>query len=213
LPNKSKLGLYFNPFGSINSLVDDCVDAAIEKIVNSQFGSYADVRNEQSFAALCEHARANINDEVFAIAILVEQGLVIAASIQKQLKGKVELNMVSALADIKEHLENLVFVGFVSAVTATRLVDWKRYLQALDKRIEKLKIDPSRDRLHSIAIQQVVGRYTQKCDEYKLKRGVPKELLETRWMIEELRVSFFAQQLGTRYPISAKRIENHLADF
>ena len=98
-------------------------------------------------------------------------------------------------------------------MTAARLVDWKRYLQALDKRIEKLKIDPSRDRLHSLAIQKVVGRYTQKCDEYKLKRGVPEGLLETRWMIEELRVSFFAQQLGTRYPISVKRIENHLADF
>lgn len=213
LPNKSKLGLYFNPFGSINSLVDDCVDAAIEKIVNEHFGGYSLVRSEQKFTELCEFARANINDEVFDIAVLVEQGLLIASAVQKRLKGKVELNMVSALADIKTHLQSLVFVGFVSEVTAARLNDWKRYLRALEKRIEKLKIDPNKDRLHSLAIQKVVDRYTQKCDEYKLQRGTPIELLETRWMIEELRVSFFAQQLGTRFPISTKRIENHLSEF
>ena len=212
LPNKSKLGLYFNPFGSINSLVDDCVEAAIEKMVEEQFAGYSNIREQGQFKDLCEYAREHINDEVLEIAVLVEQGLVIAARIQKQLKGKIDLQMVAALGDIKSHLQTLVFVGFVSSISVSRLVDWKRYLMALEKRIEKLKIDPNKDRLHSIAIQKVVDQFEKKYAQYKLNRQIPAELTETRWMIEELRVSFFAQQLGTRYPISVKRIENHLAE-
>lgn len=167
LPNKSKLGLYFNPFGSIESLVDDCVDAAIENMVNEHFGGYSELRDDKSFKALCEHARANINDKVYEVALLVEQGLVVAAKIQKQLKGKVDLSMVSALGDIKAHLNTLVFVGFVSAISVERLIDWKRYLSALEKRIEKLKIDPTKDRLHSLSIQKINDRYQAKCNEYK----------------------------------------------
>ncbi|MBT0587227.1 ATP-dependent RNA helicase HrpA [Alteromonas sp. SM 2104] len=213
LPNKAKLGLYFNPFGSIQSLIEDCVKAAIDHFCHAQFDGYTHVRSKAQFSQLCEFARANINDEVFQIALSAEKGLVIAAAIQKALKGKIDIRSINAMADIKSHLQRLVYPGFVSDIGAGRLNDWQRYLSALQKRLEKVHIDPNRDRLHALAIEKVTTLFQQKCDAYRLHAEIPPALLETRWMIEEFRVSLFAQQLGTQYPISAKRIENHLANF
>ena len=94
--------------------------------------------------------------------------------------------------------------------STVKLDDWNRYLQALEKRVEKLKIDPTKDRLHQVQIDKVTGHYEKKCKSIQHGEVMPDNLIEVRWMIEELRVSFFAQQLGTAYPISVKRIEQAL---
>ncbi|WP_240615471.1 ATP-dependent RNA helicase HrpA [Alteromonas facilis] len=210
LPNKSKLGLYFNPFGSIAALIDDCVGAAIDAMVIDMYGGHSTVRSQSQFDALCEHARANINEDVLALAIQVEKGLVVAAQIQKQLKGKIDFQLVHALADVKAHLSTLVYPGFVSDIGVSRIKDWQRYINGLANRIEKLKVDINRDRVNMLTIEKITQQYSKLLDERQRMRNVSPELLETRWLIEELRVSLFAQQLGTRVPISAKRIENHL---
>ena len=213
LPNKAKLGLYFNPFGSVAALIDDCVDAALDAMAQALFGGYQSIREQQQFNQLCEHARANVNDDVFAIAMQLESGLVTAAQIQKQLKGKVDFTLVHALSDVKAHLGMLVFAGFVSDYGVARLKDWQRYVTGLANRLEKLKIDVNRDRMHMLTLQKVTDQYHKVLEVHQRQRNVSAELLETRWMIEELRVSLFAQQLGTKVPISAKRIENHLRSF
>ncbi|MGB2426633.1 MAG: DUF3418 domain-containing protein, partial [Alteromonas sp.] len=213
LPNKAKLGLYFNPFGSVAALIDDCVSAAIDAIVISRFESHDQVRSKSQFNELCEIARADVNDDVLAIATELEKGLVIAAGIQKQLKGKVDFSLVHALSDVKAHLNQLVFPGFVSDLGTERLSDWQRYVKALANRIDKLKVDVHRDRLNMLQVEKVNQSLERLLDDYKKQRETPLELLNTRWMIEELRVSLFAQQLGTKYPISVKRIENHLREF
>ncbi|WP_434532980.1 ATP-dependent RNA helicase HrpA [Alteromonas arenosi] len=213
LPNKAKLGLYFNPFGSIAALIDDCVTAAVDAIAIRKFETHENIRSKAQFNELCEAARANVNDDVLAIATELEKGLVVAANIQKQLKGKVDFSLVHALGDVKAHLNQLVFPGFVSDLGVARLGDWQRYVKALANRIEKLKVDVNRDRLNMLQIDKVSQAYEKLLSEFKKQREIPTELLETRWMIEELRVSLFAQQLGTKYPISVKRIENHLREF
>ncbi|WP_100658249.1 ATP-dependent RNA helicase HrpA [Alteromonas flava] len=213
LPNKSKLGLYFNPFGSIAALIDDCVEAAINAMVVDLFSAPEQVRTQARFEQLTEHARAQINDEVLAIAVQVEQGLVIAAGVQKQLKGKIDFQFVHALNDVKGHLNALVYPGFVTDIGIHRLKDWQRYVQALAHRIDKLKVDVNRDRMHMLTLEKVTQQYQAVLERFKRQRDVPDELLETRWLLEELRVSLFAQQLGTRVPISAKRVENHLKSF
>lgn len=213
LPNKAKLGLYFNPFGSVAALINDCVSAAIDAIVISRFESHDQVRSKSQFNELCEIARANVNDDVLAIATELEKGLVIAAGIQKQLKGKVDFSLVHALSDVKAHLNQLVFPGFVSYLGTKRLSDWQRYVKALANRIDKLKVDVHRDRLNMLQVEKVNQSLERLLDDYKKQRETPLELINTRWMIEELRVSLFAQQLGTKYPISVKRIENHLREF
>lgn len=213
LPNKAKLGLYFNPFGQVKALVDDCIMAGIDTLVQ-QFShrESKDIRSKVDFDACVDFVRGEINDCVLEIAKKVEKGLTLAHQCQKQMKGNIPLNMVGALGDIKQHLQTLVYPGFVSELGSQRLDDWNRYLKALSRRLEKLPIDPGKDRMQQLALEKVQAEFEKVLKKYPAS-GVPTELIETRWMIEELRVSLFAQQLGTAYPISAKRVLNHLAEF
>jgi ATP-dependent helicase HrpA len=81
-------------------------------------------------------------------------------------------------------------------------------MKAIERRMEKLPIDPNKDRLHMLKIESVNSDYQELLN--KLPKGVeiPESVKEIRWMIEELRVSYFAQQLGTPYPVSDKRVRN-----
>merc|ERR1712137_311726 len=171
-----------------------------------------DIRSKADFEACLEIARANINDKVLEIATQVEQGLTLAHQCQKQMKGNVPLTMINALGDCKAHLASLVFPGFVSEIGESRLDDWNRYIKGLARRLEKLPIDPHKDRQHQLTIEKCVNEWEKARSKFP-KGKVPAALDEARWMIEELRVSLFAQQLGTAYPISAKRISLFLSDF
>lgn len=206
LPNKAKLGLYFNPFGQIKALIDDCILAGIDALSHEfQAKHELVVRNKESFDRCLDHVRANINESVLAIAQQVETGLTLAHQCQKKMKGKVSLDMVAGLNHIKQHLGMLVYPGFVAEVGFARLADWNRYIKALARRLEKLPVDPNRDRLQQITLDKVEQAYAAVLNKYHVDK-VPAELAQVRWMIEELRVSLFAQQLGTAYPISAKRV-------
>ena len=213
LPNKAKLGLYFNPFGQIKALIDDCIFAGIDALVGEYCEKHnTDIRSKADFEACVDIVRAQINDKVLEIAKQVEQGLTLAHQCQKQMKGNVPLNMINALGDCKGHLSSLVFPGFVSDIGEARLNDWNRYIKGLSRRLEKLPIDPNKDRMHQLTVEKALSEWEKACGKYP-KGKVPEALLDTRWMIEELRVSLFAQALGTAYPISAKRISLFLADF
>ena len=211
LPNKAKLGLYFNPFGNVKDLIDDCILAGIAHLVRQfQADKQSDIRHEEEFKQVCDFVREHINEEVLAITAKIETGLTCANRIQKSTKGSIPLTMLEAVGHIKSHLDSLVFKQFVFVTSTAKLDDWNRYLQALEKRVEKLKIDPTKDRLHQVQIDKVTGHYEKKCKSIQHGEVMPDNLIEVRWMIEELRVSFFAQQLGTAYPISVKRIEQAL---
>ena len=213
LPNKAKLGLYFNPFGQVKALIDDCIFAGIDALVNDYCQTHdSDVRSKADFEACLDVVRANINDKVLDIAQRVEQGLTLAHQCQKQMKGNVPLNMINALGDCKAHLASLVFPGFVTELGEARLDDWNRYIKGLARRLEKLPIDPNKDRMHQVTVEKSIAEWDKVCGKYP-KGKVPAKLLDVRWMIEELRVSLFAQQLGTAYPISAKRITLQLEEF
>lgn len=214
LPNKAKLGLYFNPFGQIGALIEDCIDAGIDELLNQlQTELGEDIRGQGLFLKACDFVREEINDCVLRIATKVERCLTTAHAIQKRMKGSVPLNMISAQGDIKQHLGSLIYTGFVSQNGANRLDDMCRYVEGIARRLDKLPIDPNKDRMHQINIEKVQNHYQQCLSKINPSQPTPTDLLEVRWMIEELRISFFAQQLGTAIPISAKRIENHLASF
>ena len=214
LPNKAKLGLYFNPFGQIASLIDDCIDAGIDDLLNTFLASQnMDVRTEESFTEALNFVRAEINESVLAIAKKVEVGLTTAHAIQKKLKGNVPLTMINAHGDIKSHLNSLVFPGFVATLGVIKLDDWNRYIKGIERRLEKLAIDPNKDRLHQLNIEKVSAQFLSCLSKIPQGKSVPEELENVKWMIEELRISLFAQQLGTHSPISVKRIENQLQAF
>ncbi|MEE4411248.1 MULTISPECIES: ATP-dependent RNA helicase HrpA [unclassified Serratia (in: enterobacteria)] len=203
LPNKAKLGLYFNPYGKVLDLIDDCISCGIDKLIAEHGGP---VWQEDNFARLQELVRGELNETVVGVAKQVEQILTTVFNINKRLKGRVDMSLALALSDIKNQLGGLIYRGFVTNNGWKRLPDTLRYLQAIERRLEKLAIDPHRDRAQMLRVDQVQQAWQQWLNKLPPKRRQDDEVKEVRWMIEELRVSLFAQQLGTPYPISDKRI-------
>ncbi|MBJ6976029.1 MULTISPECIES: ATP-dependent RNA helicase HrpA [Vibrio] len=205
LPNKSKLGLYFNPYGKVLDLIDDCIACGVDRLIEEHGGM---VWEPQAFEVLKEHVRAELGDTVVEIAKQVETILTTAYNINKRLKGKVDFTMAFALSDVKAQIEGLIFSGFATECGWKRLPDILRYMRAIERRMEKLPVDPNKDRLHMLKIESVANKYKELLNKIPKGMAIPDNVREIRWMLEELRVSYFAQQLGTPYPVSDKRIIN-----
>ncbi|AXP62081.1 ATP-dependent RNA helicase HrpA [Haemophilus influenzae] len=205
LPNKAKLGLYFTPFGRVLDLIDDCIACAVDKLI-TDFGGF--VWDEAGFEKLRDFVRENLNQVTVDIAQKVEQILTLTYQLNQRLKGKMDFTMAFALSDIKSQLAGLVYQGFVQKSSYDRLPDLQRYLQAVDKRIDKLAQDVNRDRAAMLRVEQVQQAYQQLLAKLPKSKPISDEVAEIRYMIEELRVSLFAQQLGTKYQVSDKRVLN-----
>ncbi|MCU8045065.1 ATP-dependent RNA helicase HrpA [Shewanella sp. SM68] len=207
LPNKAKLAMYFNPFGQVQILIDDIIAAAVQQLLDEKA---LDVRNQAQFEQAKDWVRQELNPTAEQIALKVEQILTLYQSIKKRLKGKISLDIAFAMSDIQSQLDKLVFKGFVESCGWNRLADVARYLKAIEIRVEKLPVDPTRDRLHMQSINKVQEALNAQLAKVPRAMPTPPALIEARWMIEEYRVSCFAQVLGTAYPISEKRILNHI---
>ena len=205
LPNKAKLGLYFTPFGRVLDLIDDCIACAVDKLI-ADFGGF--IWDEAGFEKLRDFVRENLNEVTVDIAQKVEQILSLNHALNQRLKGKMDFTMAFAFSDIKAQLAGLIYPGFVQKSGYDRLPDLQRYLQAVDKRIDKLAQDVNRDRAAMLRVEQVQQAYQQLLAKLPKSKPISDEIAEIRYMIEELRVSLFAQQLGTKYQVSDKRILN-----
>ena len=203
LPNKAKLGLYFTPFGYVLDLIDDCIACAVDKLI-ADFGGF--VWNEEGFDKLRDFVRENVNEVTVDIAQKVEQILTLTHQLNQRLKGKMDFTMAFALSDMKSQISGLIYQGFVQKSGYARLPDLLRYLQAIDKRMDKLAQDVNRDRAAMLRVEQVQQAYQQLLAKLPKSKPISDEVAEIRYMIEELRVSLFAQQLGTKYPVSDKRV-------
>ena len=203
LPNKAKLGLYFTPFGRVLDLIDDCIACAVDKLI-ADFGGF--VWNEEGFDKLRDFVRENLNEVTVDIAQKVEQILTLTHQINQRLKGKMDFTMAFALSDIKSQIAGLIYQGFVQKSGYARLPDLLRYLQAIDKRMDKLAQDVNRDRAAMLRVEQVQQAYQQLLAKLPKSKPISNEVAEIRYVIEELRVNLFAQQLGTKYQVSDKRV-------
>ncbi|WGO82454.1 ATP-dependent RNA helicase HrpA [Arsenophonus apicola] len=203
LPNKSKLGLYFNPFGKVLELIDDCIGCGVDKLI-AQFGGL--VWTADDYQRLQIYVRTELNDVVVEIARQVEIILTRAFAINKRIKGRVDIHLALPFSDIKSQLSGLIFKGFVTSHGWQKLPDIIRYLNAIERRLEKLGIDPNRDRAHMVRIEHIKQQWQSWLAKLPIAQRQLPEVQAIYWMIEELRVSLFAQQLGTPYPISDKRI-------
>ena len=203
LPNKAKLGLYFTPFGRVLDLIDDCIACAVDKLI-ADFGGF--VWDEAGFEKLRDFVRENLNEVTVDIAQKVEQILSLNHALNQRLKGKMDFTMAFALSDMKSQISGLIYQGFVQKSGYARLPDLLRYLQAIDKRMDKLAQDVNRDRAAMLRVEQVQQAYQQLLAKLPKSKPISDEVAEIRYMIEELRVSLFAQQLGTKYQVSEKRV-------
>ncbi|MCW2900276.1 MAG: ATP-dependent helicase HrpA [Streptosporangiaceae bacterium] len=206
LTNQAKLALSHNPHGNAAALLDDCVACAADKLIAEAGGPAWDA---DAFARLHERVRAELHDTTLDTVTKVERILAVAHRVEVRLRGTKSLALVPSLTDIRAHVSKLVFPGFVAATGWRRLPDVLRYLRAIEHRLDKLPENPGRDRQLTAQVERVLQAY-----EGLPAQRVPEEgRIQIRWMVEELRVSYFAQQLGTPYPISEKRILKAIGQF
>ncbi|MEV4950483.1 ATP-dependent RNA helicase HrpA [Paenarthrobacter nitroguajacolicus] len=205
LSNTEKLTFSQNPHGSVSALIADCALAAIDKMVPQDLPW-----DKEAFDELYEVVRAELIDTVFTVTAVVERILASTRRIQKQLKSNTSLPLISALNDMKSQLEQLVFPGFVAQTGYAQLSQLPRYLQAIEKRLEKLPGNVQRDSLNMAIVQALEDDYDDAVSALLPGRRAGTELTRVRWMIEELRVSLFAVELGTAYSVSEKRIRTVL---
>jgi ATP-dependent helicase HrpA len=116
----------------------------------------------------------------------------------------------AAFTDLRTQLAGLIHPGFVAETGARRLPDLVRYLRGMSRRLEKMPEALGRDAERMAVVQGVGEDYQQTVADLPPARRDDPDVCEVRWMIEELRVSLFAQTLGTSGPVSERRIEKAL---
>jgi ATP-dependent helicase HrpA len=209
LDQRARLVLARNPDGSVEALLADCAAGAADALIAACGGPPHD---KDGFSALTDRAHVELAGAVRDVLAHVLRILELTHTVEARLAEFTAPVLAPAAADIRAQLADLFRAGdqvpgFVTATGAQRLPDFTRYLQAIARRLDKLRRDPDRDRdwMHRI------GAVAQSYQELRDELGDSSELRRIRWMIEELRVSYFAQELRTPYPISDQRIYQAIA--
>jgi ATP-dependent helicase HrpA len=203
LTNAHKLALSANPHGSVQALFDDCATAAADKLI-ADFGGPA--WDEESYRKLYEKVRAEIVDTTVRTVDRVQQVLAAWQACERRLKGVRSAVLLANLTDVRKQLDALVKPGFVTETGLRRLPDLMRYLVAADRRLQQMPTNVQRDTSRMEKVHEMQDEYAWLLEQLPQGRPVPSSVLDIRWMIEELRVSYFAHALGTAYPVSDKRI-------
>ncbi|MGW1503854.1 ATP-dependent RNA helicase HrpA [Streptomyces mirabilis] len=203
LTNAQKLALSANPHGSVQALFDDCATAAADKLIGD-FGGPA--WDEESYRKLYDKVRAEIVDTTVRTVGQVQQVLAAWQACERRLKATSSPTLLANLTDVRTQLNALVKPGFVTATGLRRLPDLMRYLVAADRRLQQMPTGVQRDTTRMEKVHEMQDEYAWLLEQLPQGRPVPQQVLDIRWMIEELRVSYFAHALGTAYPVSDKRI-------
>ncbi|MER5930361.1 ATP-dependent RNA helicase HrpA [Streptomyces sp. NPDC002054] len=203
LTNQQKLALSRNPHGSIQALFEDCATAAADRLIAEHGGPAWD---EAGFRKLYEAVRADLVDTTVRAVDQVQQILAAWQACERRLKATQSLALINNLQDVRTQLAALVPAGFVTLTGMKRLPDLMRYLVAVDRRLQQMPTAVQRDTTRMEKVHEMQDEYAWLLEQLPKGRPVPREVTEIRWMIEELRVSYFAHALGTAYPISDKRI-------
>ncbi len=143
-------------------------------------------------------------DEVCSIAAGILDAY---QQLRKRLAGITQINWMPSVLDLREQLDALVFRGFLQQVPFEHLKDYPRYLKAANQRTEKLTHAAGRDQERLRELTPLLEKWRERNAAARAAGRHDPRLDEIRWLLEELRVSLFAQQLGTAGPVSVKRIE------
>ncbi len=204
LPVSAKLAMSRHPYPSTSALFEDCAACAADQVIADAGGPAWDA---DGFAHLLEAARARLAVLTVGVVGAVARVLAQAHEVEDRLDRAANPALAPALADVRAHLAALIYPGFVAGTGSGRLPDLVRYLRADVLRLDKTPWDSVRDAERMAAVQRVTDDYQQAMGKLAPSAQAGPEALAVRWMLEELRVSLFAQTLGTGVPVSEKRIQ------
>ncbi len=209
LSNVEKLGLAGSPYASVADLVEDCRLAVVLDVVDGR----PPVRDQASYDAMLS-AVGDLPDRVRALLVDVLRALEGWREVDRALSGRAELAQLPARSDMSAQLGRLVHAGFVAEAGATRLRRYPAYLAALRHRRARLDdgiAAVSRDRQLMAQVAEVQDSYLHAVAALAEGRPPGEGLRNVRWMLEEFRISLFAQQVGTAESVSDQRIRKALA--
>ncbi|RYJ61967.1 ATP-dependent RNA helicase HrpA [Pseudomonas songnenensis] len=204
LPGLTELGLLYRDMGKVDGLVEDILLASLDSCILD--GEAQLPRDGAALASLAERKRGDWTAHAERLARLTLEILKHWHGLQKRFKGKIDLAQAVALNDIKAQLGNLVYPGFVRETPAEWLKEYPRYLKAIEQRFEKIGAQLQRDRVWSGELAGYWEQYQVRLKKHLQEGKRDAELALYRWMLEEYRVSLWAQQLGTRMAVSDKRL-------
>nr|WP_309341506.1 ATP-dependent RNA helicase HrpA [Microbacterium sp.] len=218
LTSPEKLALAASPYPNVAALIEDAraavARAAIDRLTGPSTSSTAlgIVRTEAEFARVRDGVSAIVVDELFALVSLVAKILTKAREVERGMKGQNSLALLAPLGDIRGQLAGLLPNGFISGAGAERLAQFPRYLDGILDRLRTLADAPGKDRTRQSEYERMAQAYADAGGTIPLPAGSDARLVEVRWLLEEYRVSLFAQRLGTAQPVSPQRILKALAE-
>jgi len=206
---REALTLASSPYRSTADLVRDVQMAAISAL--TQGVDLDAVRDDVAYRTVRADVRGALEDTIYGVVARVVEALVAHRELEAAVRGATSIALLATLQQIREHAASLVHAGFVASTPPDRLRHLVRYLRADGVRLTKAQENPARDATLAWEVQELTEAVAV-VDAPGLAPARKARAAAVRWQIEELRVSLFAQQLGTDGPVSAKRIRRALAE-
>ncbi|GAA4382935.1 ATP-dependent RNA helicase HrpA [Agromyces bauzanensis] len=210
LSNEEKLSLAASAYPGTRSLLDDCLVACVDVELRSRHPDGL-VRRRAEFEAVRDAIAASVVERMFEAVALVARILRTAREADRAITSASTVHLMAALGDVRTQLEALVPNGFVSATGLERLRHLPRYLEAIIVRVRKLVENPGRDRQAMNQLEPSIAAFEAAGGRIPIDPEAPEQLVRVRWMLEELRVGLFAQELRTAETVSPQRIAKALA--
>jgi ATP-dependent helicase HrpA len=208
LPGLTQAALHLRTLVSADDLKNDLLSAITDRAF---IGEDELPRNDRALEALKQRARTRlpvVRDAACRLLVAIAEEWQHA----QQRLGAAMKAAPQPAADIRGQIGRLVYKGFLSGTPWEHLNDLPRYLKATQVRLDKYPRDPERDAKHAASIATIWKRYEGRAIKLKKAGESDPRLEDFRWRIEELRVSLFAQELKTPYPVSFKRMDKLWAE-
>ncbi|MDQ0539300.1 ATP-dependent helicase HrpA [Curtobacterium flaccumfaciens] len=209
LTAQEKLALAASPYPSTAALFDDVLAAVVDAGIRRAHPDGM-VFTKAGFEAVRDAVSATVVDTMFTAVSEVAAVLAAQRSAERALKQANSMSLLAALSDMRQQMERLVFPGFVAVAGLDRLRRIRVYLQGIEARVQKLLQNPGRDATWMREVTVATDRYTDAGGVFPPAVGAHPELVHARWMLEEFRLSLFAQELGTAETVSLQRITKAL---
>ncbi len=216
LSNSEKLLLGAGPYRTLDDAIADVSLAVAERAILAVAPDGL-VWQASAFESLANTYAAALIDEIYRGVALAARVLDEARKARKSIEAAKSLQVLGQVTDAQSQLNGLVWAsgtgeGFVSRTGLDRLERVPVYLQAIGVRMAGLTAQPGRDRAWQNETDRALALFADAGGAIPLPADAPAQLTRARWLIEELRVSLFAQQLRTAEPVSLQRVQKALAD-
>ena len=211
LTSAEKLALAASPYPSAKALVEDARVAVADAVLARKAESSV-VRSRADFERVRDALSAAVVDETFQAVSLAARILTAARDADRAVRAQNSLTLLGALNDVRGQVAGLVFPGFIARIGVARLAHLPRYLRGAKERVDGLVDSPGRDRQRMTEFERAAAVYAEAGGTIPPASDAPAALVRTRWLLEEFRVSLFAQHLGTAEPVSPQRIQKSLRE-